>query len=83
MKGADEAAKTVSETNRIYSSRVLARMTGDPGPMHSFAGAFDETVFSLETQTEAAGLFNKAKTDLSNNSIQYRLPGGINGHTGV
>lgn len=60
-----------------------ARVVVSPGPMHNFQGSFDETVFSQGTRTVKPGYFNKSKPNLSNDSIQYRLPGVVNGRGGV
>ncbi len=80
VRSAEAAA---SATNKIYSARVLQRMAEDPGPMHNFPGSFDETIFSQGTRTLNPGYFTKAWPDLSNDSVQYRLPGTINGTSGT
>lgn len=75
-QGADEVA---AATNKIYSARVLQRMADEPGPFHNFPGSFDETIFSQGAWTVNPGYFNKAKPNLSNDSVLYRLPGEVNG----
>ena len=79
-EGAGEAA---SGTNKIYSARVLTRMVDEPGPMHNFPGSFDDAVFEHGSRTLNPGYFNKAKANLSDDSIQYRLSGEINGKPGT
>jgi hypothetical protein len=78
----DDAAAATGPA-RLYSARVLKRMGDEPGPFHNFPGSFDETVFSQGSRTVNAGYFNKAKQGLSNDSVQYRLPGEINGRAGM
>lgn len=77
------AAKAVPETNKIFSNRVLQRMSDEPGPYHNFPGSFDADVFANGTKTTVPNFFNKAKPNLGNDSIQYRLPGAINGRAGT
>ncbi|GAA5039038.1 RHS repeat-associated core domain-containing protein [Actinopolymorpha pittospori] len=68
---------------RIFSARVLNRAGEEPGPFHNFPGSFDETIFSSGNRTVNPGYFNKPKPGLSNDSVQYRLPGSLNGRNGV
>jgi hypothetical protein len=77
LHSAGVAAKSVPATNKSYFNRALQRMADEPGPMHNFPGSFDETAFSQGTRTVNPGYFNKAKPNLGNDSIQYRLPGPI------
>ena len=77
------AADVGGATNKIYSARVLQRMGEEPGPMHNFPGSFDDTIFESGTRSVTPNFFNKAKPNLSNDSIQYRLPGEINGKSGT
>lgn len=51
--------------------------------MHNFPGSFDEKIFSEGTRTVTPDYFNKPKANLSNDSIQYKLPGVLNGKEGV
>jgi hypothetical protein len=82
-KATNTAANVASSTNKIYSSRALQRMANEPGPYHNFPGSFDETVFSQGTREVVPGYFRKAKPNLGNDSIQYRLPGYLNGRAGT
>ncbi len=77
------AAKAVPASNKIYSARALERMAEEPGPMHNFPGSFDDEIFASGTRTVSPSYFNKAKPNLSNDSVQYRLPGEVNGRSGT
>jgi RHS repeat-associated protein len=66
---------------RLYSARVLIRMaTGDA--YHNFPESFNQTVFDLGARSTVAEYFNKPVSPLSNDSINYSLPGAINGVEG-
>jgi hypothetical protein len=67
---------------RIYSARVLNRMAEEPGPMHNFPGTFDQEIFDNGSRTVNPNYFNKPAPLLTNDSVQYRLPGVINGRQG-
>ncbi|NEE04703.1 hypothetical protein, partial [Phytoactinopolyspora halotolerans] len=77
------ASSAAASSTKIYSSRVLRRMADEPGPNHNFPTSFDETIFSQGTRTVVPDYFNKAKPNLSNDSVQYRMSGALNGRTGV
>jgi hypothetical protein len=79
---AADAGALASAPNRIYSARVLIRAAEEPGPYHNFPMSFDEGVFG-GSRTEIPGYFNQARPGLTNDSIQYRLPGSINGQDGT
>jgi RHS repeat-associated protein len=72
-----------SATNKIFSNRVLQRAADESGPYHNFPMSFDDEIFSNGTTTTASNFFNKAKPNLSNDSIQYRLSGELNGRSGA
>lgn len=80
---ANAADDVASASNKIYSNRALQRMADEPGPFHNFPGSFDDTVFSQGNRTVVPNYFNKAKPNLGNDSIQYRLPGYLNGRAGT
>ncbi len=80
---ANAADDVASASNKIYSSRALQRMADEPGPFHNFPGSFDDTIFSQGKRTVVPNYFNKAKSNLGNDSIQYRLPGSLNGRAGT
>jgi hypothetical protein len=69
--------------NRIYSARELGRRAEDPGPYHNFPGSFDELIYNQGTRTVTQGFWRTPKPGLSNDSVQYRLPGSINGREGM
>lgn len=71
-----------SEPNRIYSARELIRRGAEPGPFHNFPESFNSAIFKQGTQTRVPNFYNQAKTGLSTDSIQYRLPGVVNGREG-
>jgi hypothetical protein len=68
-------------TNKIYSARVLKRMADEPGPYHNFPESFDEQIYQGERKV-VPDYFNKPKPLMSNDSVNYRLPGEINGQGG-
>jgi hypothetical protein len=74
---------------RIYSARELERraqevtITGRPGPFHNFPESYNQTIFETGTRTRIANFFKNSKPGLTNDSIQYRLPGTVNGHDGI
>jgi len=72
-----------SGTNRIYSARELIRRSAEPGPFHNFPESFNKSIFEQGTKTRVPNFFNQAKPGLSADSIQYRLPGTVNGREGV
>jgi hypothetical protein len=74
---------SASVTNKIYSSRVLTRMVDEPGPYHNFPGSFDDRIFSQGSREVNPNYFTKSKGNLGSDSIQYRLPGQVNGRSGV
>ena len=65
--------------NRIYSARELIRRGAEPGPYHNFPEVFNKSIFEQGTNTRVPNFYNQAKPGLSADSIQYRLPGTING----
>lgn len=77
------AANTAAGTNKIYSARVLNRAAEETGPYHNFPGSFDDVIFSGGTRTVNPNYFTKPRPNLGSDSIQYRLPGEINGRSGV
>ncbi|MGY4719895.1 RHS repeat-associated core domain-containing protein [Naumannella huperziae] len=82
-RAANAADDVASASNKIYSSRALQRMADEPGPFHNFPGSFDETIFSQGNRTVVPNYFNKVKPNLGNDSIQYGLPGYLNGRAGT
>jgi hypothetical protein len=80
------AAKTIptaTQPNRIYSTRELLRRAEEPGPFHNFPESFNKQIFESGNRTVTLDYFNKARQGLSSDSIQYRLPGTVNGRDGV
>jgi RHS repeat-associated protein len=71
-----------NEPHRIYSSRVLQRMSEEPGPFHNFPASFDRLIFSQGARTVERGFFRQPKALLSNDSVQYSLRGSVNGYQG-
>ncbi len=80
---ADPINVDVPEPKRIYSARELARRADEPGPFHNFPESFNDDIFKNGKRTKVPNFFNKDKAGLSNDSIQYRLPGTVNGRDGV
>lgn len=78
-----ETAAGIEETRRIYSARALARAAQEPGPFHNFPQSFDDVIFSQGRQTVKPGYFRQARPGLSDDSIQYTLPGEVNGEAGI
>lgn len=78
----DDAA-AAGPPNRIYSARELIRRAEEPGPYHNFPESFDDLILEQGSRTVVPGYYNKAKPLLTNDSIQYRLPGSINGADGM
>lgn len=72
-----------NQPNRIYSARELIRRAEEPGPFHNFPGSFDDVIVSQGQRTTTPGFFKTPRAGLSNESIQYRLPGNINGTQGT
>lgn len=58
-------------------------MGDEPGPFHNFPGSFDGAIFSKGSRTVNVGYFNKGKQGMSNDSVQYRLAGEVNGRSGM
>jgi hypothetical protein len=80
----DDAAGAVGrEPNRIYSAHELIRRGTDLGPNHNFPESFNDIIFSQGTKTRRPNFFNQAKPGLGADSIQYRMPGVVNGKEGV
>jgi len=78
------AAKAApSPPNRIYSARELRRRAAEPGPFHNFPESFNDEIFERGTRTVTPGFFKKPRANLSNDSVQYRLAGEINGRSGT
>lgn len=73
---------TVAASNKIYSKRVLDRAATETGPMHNFPSSFDKAIFENGHRTMNIGFYNHIKPGLSSDSIQYRLPGYVNGKKG-
>jgi RHS repeat-associated protein len=69
--------------NRIYSAQELLRRVEEPGPFHNFPESFNDDIFERGTRTVVPNFFNQARPGLSNDSIQYRLGGEINGRRGT
>lgn len=69
--------------NRIYSARELIRRAEESGPFHNFPGSVDDVIFSQGQRTTMPGFWRTPRPGLSNDSIQYRLPGNINGTEGT
>ncbi|MFN8520944.1 MAG: RHS repeat-associated core domain-containing protein [Chloroflexota bacterium] len=91
LKHADEVADVVTgvarverraATSKIYSARVLERMADEPGPLHNFPGSFDDVVFSQGTRTVQSDFYRLPRANLGPDSVQYMLPGSLNGRTG-
>jgi RHS repeat-associated protein len=68
--------------NYIYSARELIRRGNEPGPMHNFPDSFDKVITGEGSRTVVPSYFNKPRPLLSNDSVQYRLPGAVNGRAG-
>ncbi|MGH3117441.1 MAG: hypothetical protein ACRDQ2_10085 [Gaiellales bacterium] len=70
---------------RIGSTRrgVLIREAEETGPFHNFPGSFDDAIYNQGTRTVVPDYFNKPRPLMGNDSIQYRLPGSINGRSGM
>jgi RHS repeat-associated protein len=66
---------------RIYSARVLIRMAVSD-TYHNFPESFNQTVFDLGSRSTVTGYFSKPVSLLSNDSVNYALPGSINGVDG-
>jgi RHS repeat-associated protein len=85
--GASTAGKAAplvaAQPNRILSARVLLREAAEPGPFHNFPGSFDDVIYNQGTRTVVRNFFNKLRPLMSNDSIQYRLPGSINNRPGT
>jgi RHS repeat-associated protein len=62
---------------RIYSARALVRMAGGDS-YHNFPESFNQTIFDQGTRSVVPDYFNKAAPLLSNDSVNYTLPGSIN-----
>jgi RHS repeat-associated protein len=79
------------QPNRIYSRRELIRraqevrrLSGRPGPAHNFPESFNQAIFEKGTQTRIKDFWIKPGGPLlSNDSIQYRLSGSLNGVSGT
>lgn len=69
--------------NRIYSARELRRRAAEPGPFHNFPESFNDQIFERGTRSVTRGFFNQPRRGLSNDSVQYRLRGEINGRSGT
>jgi hypothetical protein len=80
--GATKAADDVSP-NRIYSARELRRRAAEPGSFHNFPESFNDEIFVRGARTVTPGFFKKPRENLSNDSVQYRLRGEINGRSGT
>jgi hypothetical protein len=81
--GVAKTVPTATQPNRIYSARELLRRAEEPGPFHNFPESFNKNIFENGTRAVTPDFFNKARTGLSNDSIQYRLPGTVNGRDGM
>jgi RHS repeat-associated protein len=77
------ASESAGATNKIYSARVLQRMSDEPGPMHNFPGSFDDEIFQSGSRSVKPDYFNKVRPNLDNDSIQYRLSGEVRGKSGT
>ncbi len=77
------ATRAVPASNKIYSARALERMAEEPGPLHNFPGSFDNEIFTHGTRSVSPNYFKHGKPNVSNDSVQYRLPGEINGRSGT
>jgi hypothetical protein len=77
-KGADDVAP-----NRVYSAREIRRRAAEPGAFHNFPESFNDEIFDRGTRTVTRGFFNQPRRGLSNDSVQYRLRGEINGRSGT
>ena len=62
---------------------MLIREAAEPGPYHNFPGSFDDLIYSRGTRTVVPNYFNKPRPLMSNDSIQYGLPGSINNRPGT
>jgi hypothetical protein len=74
---------SATQPNRIYSARELLRRAEEPGPFHNFPESFNKQIFENGNRTISPDFFNKARMGLSADSIQYRLPGTVNGRDGM
>jgi len=66
---------------RIYSARALIRAAGDA--YHNFPESFNKVIFNQGARVVVPNYFNKALPLLTNDSINYSLPGSINGAEGL
>lgn len=70
-----------SAPTRIYSARALVRMAAGDS-YHNFPESFNQSIFDEGTRSVVPDYFNKAAPLLSNDSVNYTLPGSINGVEG-
>ncbi|MFQ6311467.1 RHS repeat-associated core domain-containing protein [Lysobacter capsici] len=78
-----DAAKAVSPPpNYIYSARELVRRADESGPLHNFPETFNKDIFEQGTKTVKEGYWTKPRPNLTNDSINYSLPGTVNGIPG-
>jgi len=83
VNNAAKPLPTATQPNRIYSARELIRRADEPGPFHNFPDSFNKEIFENGTRTVTPNFFNKARPGMSNDSIQFRLPGTVNGRDGM
>lgn len=79
----DGIKQSAPKVNRIYSARELIRRSAEPGPFHNFPESLNSTIFAEGTKTVTPNFFRVAKPNLSNTSIMYKMPGVVNGRSGV
>ncbi len=77
------AAQGAQQPNRIYSTRELLRRSAEPGPYHNFPSSFDDAIFSQGSRNVRSDYFNAPRQLMSNDSINYSLPGHLNGRAGT
>lgn len=83
-RGITTAVSHIPESRKIYSARVIERMaeTHERGYPKS-PSMIENELLSNDDRTLAENYFKSDKANLSNNSIQYRLNGSLNGTDGT
>ena len=80
---AENVGEHASQTNYIYSSRVLNRSAEAGDSFHNFPQSFDEEIILQGQRKVTPGFWEKDVPNLSNDNVMYRLSGEINGHPGI
>jgi len=72
-----------SSVNYINSSRVLLRSAEESGAYHNLPASIQQTVIKQGNVKLIQNYFKIARANLTNNSVQYTLPGTLNGTNGI